>query len=125
MMTNVEGDIMKDVMIDVAKDFSDDPFGRYADDGKFNAGAFRDNILIPELKKAIEDGDTKITIDFSGVPVGLGSSFIEEVFGGLIRSGFNPSQINDIIVYKFPLPFYMIQAKKFMAIEWDKRKSDK
>lgn len=123
MMTKSKGDIMKAIKIDVARDFSDDPFGRYDVDGKFNAASFRDDILIPALKEAIEDGDTKITIDFSGVPIGLGSSFIEEVFGGLIRNNFKPEEINRIISYRFPLPFYEIQAKKFMAIEWEKKTS--
>ncbi|MEQ9945225.1 STAS-like domain-containing protein [Pectobacterium aroidearum] len=100
--------------INVADDFSDDPFGRYPDDGEFNATKFRRTLLIPALKN-LKDGE-KLTIDFSGVSIGLGSSFIEEVFGGLIRDGFDSTFVNDRIIYKFPMSFYEIQAKKFIAM---------
>lgn len=106
-------------LINVAEDFSDEPFGRYPEDGPNNATTFRDKHLIPALKKLL--GEEKLTIDFTGVP-GLGSSFMEEVFGGLIRAGFEPEYINSKIIYKFPLAFYEIQAKKFMAMAKNNQK---
>ena len=67
--------------IDIGKDFSDTPWGRYDEDGPFNGAAFRDQYLIP----ALNDNDVvKVRID---TVEGFGSSFLEEAFGGLIREG--------------------------------------
>jgi hypothetical protein len=104
--------------INVADDFSDDPFGRYIDDGDFNATIFRTMHLIPKLK-ALKDNE-KLTVDFTGVSTGLGSSFVEEAFGGLVREGFSKEFLFEKLVYIFPLKFYEVQAKKFIAIESDR-----
>lgn len=101
--------------INVAKDFSDDPFGRYIEDGEFNATTFREHHLVPKLKALTKD--EKLTVDFSDISTGLGSSFIEEAFGGLIRDGFTKDFLYEKLIYKFPLKFYEVQAKKFIAME--------
>lgn len=64
----------------IGTDFSDTPGGRYYDDGPFSGQRFREEFLIPALKS----NDT-VVVDVSGVE-GYGSSFLEEVFGGLVRS---------------------------------------
>ena len=69
--------------ISVAKDFSPYPAGRFLDDGKFSGEAFRENILVPALK---DDGFGLIRVCLDGV-AGVGSSFLEEAFGGLVRRG--------------------------------------
>lgn len=71
---------MKTKVIDIAKDFSFKPFGRYKEDGKFNGTRFRDEILAP----ALENNDA-VEVKLDGV-ISFGSSFLEESFGGLIRS---------------------------------------
>lgn len=63
----------------IGKDFSDTPSGRYRDDGPFSGEVFRDDHLVPALKE-----NEKVYVDISGVE-GYGSSFLEEVFGGLVR----------------------------------------
>ncbi|KHT33684.1 STAS-like domain-containing protein [Pectobacterium carotovorum] len=108
--------------INVADDFSDDPFGRYPEDGEFNATKFRKEILIPALEKLKDE--EKLTIDFSGVSIGLGSSFIEEVFGGLIRDGFDSVFVNEKLIYRFSMSFYEIQAKKFIAMAQAKKEGE-
>ncbi len=65
--------------INVAKDFSKNPSGRYIKDGKTSGEAFLKNLLIP----AINTHDI-VEINFDGVR-GYGSSFLEEAFGGFIR----------------------------------------
>ncbi|MFA2969367.1 STAS-like domain-containing protein [Acinetobacter pittii] len=70
----------KSVMkINVAKDFSKNPSGRYIEDGKTSGEVFLKNILLP----AVRTHDI-VEINFDGVR-GYGSSFLEEAFGGFIR----------------------------------------
>jgi hypothetical protein len=68
--------------ISIAKDFSDVPAGRYLTDGDYTGERFRDDFLIPALKKASKD--CPVVVDINDVE-GYGSSFLEEAFGGLIR----------------------------------------
>lgn len=72
---------MKEKKITVGIDFTKTPIGRYREDGPYSGQVFREDILIPALKE-----NDKVIIDLSGVE-GYGSSFLEEVFGGMIRSG--------------------------------------
>ncbi len=70
----------KSVMkINIAKDFSKNPAGRYISDGKYSGESFLKNYLIPAVKT-----HDLVELDFTGVR-GYGSSFLEEAFGGLIR----------------------------------------
>jgi len=99
------------ITIDVAKTFSRTPFGRYRTDGDDSAERFRDDILIPELGR-----NEDITIDFSKVALGVGSSFLEEVFGGLIRKGFEKRQLINHLVIKDKMGFYNKQVKHFIEV---------
>jgi len=71
------------ITIKISKDFSPFPAGRYTTDGNYSGEKFRNDILIP----AIENNDS-VCINFDG-GIGYGSIFLEEVFGGLIRLGYN------------------------------------
>ena len=70
---------MSKCIIDLAKDFHQEPYGRYRADGDGSAEAFRDERLIP----AIGEHD-QVVVDLGGYNY-YGSSFLEEVFGGLAR----------------------------------------
>ncbi|KQB10061.1 STAS-like domain-containing protein [Vibrio metoecus] len=73
--------------IDLAKDFSEFPFGRISpDDGDFTGQKFRDNVLKPVIDQ-LQDGDI-IDVDLDGVIIGIGSSFLSESFGGLVKKGY-------------------------------------
>src|SRR5690606_13973127 len=67
-------------------DFSKTPGSRYRDEGrKAHSGEeFREEILEPKFKIAIAN-DQKILIDLDGT-IGYGTSWLEEVFGGLARA---------------------------------------
>ncbi|WP_374538535.1 STAS-like domain-containing protein [Chitinimonas taiwanensis] len=67
--------------INVAREFSRRPVGRYATDGTESGEVFRSKFLVPALEKA-----QTIVIDLDGTR-GYGSSFLEEAFGGLARLG--------------------------------------
>lgn len=63
----------------IAKDFSRSPSGRYhPDDGPFSGQRFRDEFLYPAL---LVD---EVEVNLDGV-LTLGSSFLDEAFGGLVR----------------------------------------
>ena len=72
--------LMKNDVLEIATAYTRFPAGRYRSDGKFSGERFREDFLIPVLEK-----HGKVTINLDGV-MGYGSSFLEEVFGGLLRS---------------------------------------
>lgn len=71
------------IQINICKDFSDTPGGRYKREGNFSGEEFRENILLPKYNYALESGE-KLSINFDGC-FGFGTSFLEEAFGGLVR----------------------------------------
>lgn len=68
-------------VIDVGNDFSPFPGGRFLSDGPNSGEKFREEILIPALRDSHD-----VTVVLDNV-IGLPASFLEEAFGGLIRSG--------------------------------------
>jgi hypothetical protein len=64
-------------------DFSEFPGPRNESIGVFSGERFREEVLLPAIR---EYGIGEISIDLDGT-AGYGSSFLEEAFGGLIRSG--------------------------------------
>ena len=66
--------------IDISKNFSDVPAGRYKKDGPNSGERFRNDFLMP----ALQAGE-KVEVILDGAE-GYGSSFLEEAFGGLIRN---------------------------------------
>lgn len=65
--------------LQIAKDFSPNPAGRFKNDGPYSGEAFREDMLWPALQRYDE-----VTVDLDGAR-GFGSSFLEEAFGGLVR----------------------------------------
>ena len=71
---------MSDVTVSIAKDFTRYPAGRYRRNGKTSGEEFRERFLVPILA---EGKVVKVELDGT---IGYGSSFLEEAFGGLVRS---------------------------------------
>lgn len=69
------------ITISVAKDFSIYPAGRFLEDGLNSGERFRNDHLIPALQTGCD-----VVVDLDGTR-GFGSSWLEEVFGGLVREG--------------------------------------
>jgi len=67
------------------KDYAAAPGGRYRKDGPYSGEEFRDDILVPRLLDAVTRNE-QVVVELDGVS-GYGSSFLEEVFGGLVRRG--------------------------------------
>ena len=79
--------------IEIAKDFTPFPAGRYEKDGPYTGEGFRKRILVPALKQY---DSVEIILDGT---IGYGSSFLEESFGGLIREeGFSYEEINNKLI---------------------------
>lgn len=78
---------MGNKVINLERDFSRYPAGRYLEDGPYNGQKFRDEFLVPALK---DETVSHVVIELDGAR-GLGSSFLEEAFGGLIRAGISRS----------------------------------
>lgn len=79
--------------INIAKDFSETPGSRYPVENDFSGEEFRTKLLMPALKKAM-DNKEKLIVILDGT-AGLGTAFLEESFGGLIRN--DKFKYNDII----------------------------
>lgn len=67
-------------IINVARDFTRFPSGRFKRNGSTSGETFREDFMEPLLKNG-----ENISIELDGT-IGYGSSFLEEAFGGLIRS---------------------------------------
>lgn len=65
--------------LSVVRQFSTCPGGRLKKISTFSGEAFRDDLLVPALERG-----GKVIVELDGV-VGYGSSFLEEVFGGVVR----------------------------------------
>lgn len=74
-------------VINISRDFSRYPAGRFKTDGPWSGELFRDDYLIPALKEF-----STVEIQLDGTR-GYGSSFLEESFGGLIRIGYNKEEL--------------------------------
>ncbi|WP_405118443.1 STAS-like domain-containing protein [Pseudomonas leptonychotis] len=89
---------MKEIKISVIKDFHPRPYGRTIDpDGAGSGESFK--IFLEEKIKRLQD-DEFLTIDLSGFNR-YDRSFIDEAFGGLIRSkSITPEKFNSKVKYK-------------------------
>lgn len=83
-----------ELTINIAKDFSPIPGARYPIEGDYSGQEFRQNILAPKLNEAIQNNEI-LTVNLDGT-LGYGTSFLEEAFGGLIRTDkFSFADIKD------------------------------
>lgn len=78
-------------IVSISSDFSPYPAGRFREDGDASGLAFREDILLPALNDSAVD---ILVVSFDGV-AGFGSSFLEEAFGGLVRT--NNFRYSDLV----------------------------
>ena len=74
---------LRPVTVNVAKEFSLYPGERYRKHGPHSGEAFREELLEPRFKQALEQGQ-KLLVNLDGTDA-YGTSFLEEAFGGLAR----------------------------------------
>jgi len=101
---------MREMSISVAKDFTPHPGPRLKKQGKFSGEEFR-KLLVEKLL----DADL-LYVDLDGTS-GFGSSFLDEAFGGLIRSeGMSRDEVKKRIIIKSEMdPSYKDEVEE--AIE--------
>lgn len=74
---------MDRVNIKIARDFSRTPGPRYIKEGKWSGELFRTEKFFQTMNDAIIN-HKMVVVDLDGT-MGYGTSFLEEIFGGLIR----------------------------------------
>lgn len=93
-------------------DFSITPGVRTPDEGAFSGHEYRTSILEPKFTDALSRGE-KVKIILDGT-LGYATSFLEEVFGGLVRSfGFDKVKKHLEIVSN-QRPFYLEDIEEYM-----------
>lgn len=98
------------ITIDVGSDFSRVPAGRVRSDGRYSGESFREDCLVPALRKA-----DKVRIALDGA-LGYGSSFLEEAFGGLLRvHDFNLEDISNKIVLESEDALLIMEIKQYLS----------
>ena len=77
-------------------DFARSPGGRYISDGPFSGELFREKVLRPALADAEKSGE-RVVVELDGTS-GYGASFLEEAFGGLVRTGaYRQTELNALL----------------------------
>jgi hypothetical protein len=88
-------------VITIAADFSRSPSGRYIADGPNSGERFREEFLFP----ALSSGKVEVVLD--GV-LTLGSSFLDEAFGGLVREkGLSSATLRQNLVVQSKIQTYV------------------
>lgn len=72
--------VKDDVQVRVS-DWTDVPGARYPKDGPFSGQEYRETVLVPAFKRAMESG-VMLEVDLDNTQ-GYATSFLEEAFGGL------------------------------------------
>lgn len=98
-------------MIDIAADFSPFAAGRYRTDGPWSGEQFREELLLPALSTS-----DRVSVKLDGT-LGLGSSFLEEAFGGLVRSGYRLADLKKKLVVLCRRPTYVERTWQYIADE--------
>lgn len=98
-------------ILNVGKDFSTDPIGRYRTDSKASGEAFREDALIPALKKLQPNDKLQIILD-DGVE-SYGSSFLTEGFAGAVKYGYyTKEQLLELIEIKYSEDDFKFYSEK-------------
>lgn len=111
--------------INIGKDFSPDPAGRFRGDGNSSGEAFREDYLKDAILKLTPGEKLQIIIDDN--VEGYGSSFLSEGFAGMVKYGYTTAEELlsklDIVYNNADFEFY--RDKIFQYIREAKYNSEK
>lgn len=100
--------------LNIARDFSPVPGGRFARHGRFSGEEFRRDFLLPRMKEAIASGSV-LEVELDGA-TGYAASFLEEAFGGLVRDGLSKADVLRHLKIATVKPRY--EPFKLLAIDY-------
>lgn len=100
------------IKIEIAKEYTKAPGGRFKSEGEFSGQDFRETLLGPKYKEAKEKGETLIVILDGGY--GYATSFLEESFGGLARE-LKDDGILNIEIISDEEPQLIDKIRKYMS----------
>lgn len=112
---------MEFIELSITKDFSRTPGVRYKSEGPFSGEEFRSEVLLPKCQEAISK-NCKLKIILDGT-AGLGTSFLEESFGGLIReNGLDYNILENLLVFvSEENPDYIEEIKEYMRDAYENK----
>lgn len=100
---------MSQVIVSVSS-FSKFPAGRLKSDGLHSGACFRDDVLAPLLLE-----NRSIIVNLDGT-LGYGSSFLEEVFGGLVRvHKLDPLQLRKLLTLETSDQSLVVEIWRYIA----------
>lgn len=110
---------MGNIILNIAKEYSRCPGARYESEGDFSGERFRNEFLALKLREAITSG-VKLEVVLDG-SAGYSTSFLEESFGGLIRTDhFTLQEVTDnIIIISNEDPSYEDDIKIYWEHAWE------
>lgn len=113
---------MENIVIVISKDFSRTPGARFPEEGDWSGEDFRKRYLIPKLNEALQR-NVKLVVDLDGT-AGYGTSFLEEVFGGLIREEhYSLSVLSNVLKIKSDEdPDYIEEINEYMKAADEKER---
>ena len=118
---------MESINISISKDYTITPGPRYEKEGKFSGELFRKNVLADKIRRAIQNNEI-VQINLDGT-AGYGTSFLEEIFGGLIReNGFKYENLKKVLkIISSEEPYLLediendlLDAKEYALRRWQK-----
>lgn len=112
---------MGNIVLNIAKEYSRCPGARYESEGDYSGERFREDFLLPKLKEAMAAG-VKLEVVLDG-SAGYSTSFIEESFGGLIRTNhLTLQEVKDnIIIISEEDPSYVDDINIYWKNAWENR----
>ncbi len=112
---------MGNIVLNIAKEYTRCPGARYESEGDYSGERFRKEFLAPKLKAAIKAG-VKLEVVLDG-SAGYSTSFIEESFGGLIRTDhYTLQEVQDnIIITSNEDPSYVEDINVYWSHAWENR----
>ncbi|MBI1760560.1 MAG: STAS-like domain-containing protein [Acidobacteria bacterium] len=100
------------IIINISEEFSRFPGARYKKDGPHSGEEFREKLLKPRFKEALEQG-RKLFVNLDGAE-GYATSFLEEAFGGLAREYGVPRVLSQLELQCFDEPLLVDEIKKYI-----------
>lgn len=99
------------ITINIAKDYSKTPGGRFQTGGEFSGEDFRQRVLQPKFLAAKENNE-ELTVILDG-GYGYATSFLEEAFGGLARE-LKDASIQNIVIVSEEEPALIGKIKQYI-----------